>query len=772
MTLPNRFRLILALFVCLGLAGLVGGRQSVQAGPLLTPPGESPTGSPTGQTPQAAPNLRPYVPSGWSYQIVPSSVTGTHTVDTLVINAPTYLDWAVSNDGDAIARGGIYFCLSLDGTEIGRWYRYSLRPGYYTYAEDFSHTVTSAGTHNLSLTADCTGRVAESNESDNTWSMNFTWQGAGSGYGAIISNKQGFDKCEIPTTSQLQTWWDNSPYFEVNLYIGGVSRACANSGLNAAWVSAANNQGWNFIPTWVGLQAPCSGFSQRMSSDPTTAYNQGRSEAASAAAAAGNLGLTAGGAQTIIYLDMEAYPNDSGCRNAVKSFVSGWSGRLRELGHRAGVYGSACGSYVTDWAAITNVPDDIWPAHWIYSAYNAGATVWSVACVADSYWSNHQRIRQYAGGHNETYGGVTFNIDSDVLDGHVSGTHPRVLTAPTVIEALTPGLRAWRGQTANYAWVIADNRLSATMDGGRTWQDITPAGHLTAQTAFFLDERQGWVILGADQGGSSNLSLTRTDDGGRTWQALPVVTLPFDNGQAVEQATIQFVDEQTGWLAAKLATGVNFSLGLLFQTRDGGLTWTPRTLPIGAPVYFVDAMTGWVAGGARGDELYVTRDGGQTWQAVNLAQAAPAEQLFYGLPVFTGAQTAVLPVTSNGPEQTRLVWYVTRDGGLTWTPTATTVLAPLAQAAVTAVLSEREWAAATPDGVLLTRDAGRTWRLSGLADVTALGLADAQHGWAQTETNQCAGDKGAVGGEPWRCTLSTQLWRTADGGLTWEAQLP
>jgi len=37
---------------------------------------------------------------------------------------------------------------------------------------------------------------------------------------------QGFDKCEIPTLSQLQTWWDNGPYKVVNLYIGGSSRAC------------------------------------------------------------------------------------------------------------------------------------------------------------------------------------------------------------------------------------------------------------------------------------------------------------------------------------------------------------------------------------------------------------------------------------------------------------------------------------------------------------------------------------------------------------------
>jgi hypothetical protein len=32
-------------------------------------------------------------------------------------------------------------------------------------------------------------------------------------------------------------------------------------------------------------------------------------------------------------------------------------------------------------------------------------------------WANHQRVHQYTGGHNESYGGVTINIDSNAVDG-------------------------------------------------------------------------------------------------------------------------------------------------------------------------------------------------------------------------------------------------------------------------------------------------------------------------------------------------------------------
>jgi len=32
-------------------------------------------------------------------------------------------------------------------------------------------------------------------------------------------------------------------------------------------------------------------------------------------------------------------------------------------------------------------------------------------------WASHQRIRQYRGGHDETWGGVKLNVDSNGDDG-------------------------------------------------------------------------------------------------------------------------------------------------------------------------------------------------------------------------------------------------------------------------------------------------------------------------------------------------------------------
>lgn len=117
---------------------------------------------------------------------------------------------------------------------------------------------------------------------------------------------QGFDKCEIATPTQLQTWRTASPYRVVNLYIGGSSRYCANTALSAALLAQLNGQGWQFIPTWVGPQAPCTSYASRISSDLDTAYNQGLAEANAALDVAANLGLTlADRSGTVIYYDLE-----------------------------------------------------------------------------------------------------------------------------------------------------------------------------------------------------------------------------------------------------------------------------------------------------------------------------------------------------------------------------------------------------------------------------------------------------------------------------------
>jgi photosystem II stability/assembly factor-like uncharacterized protein len=384
-----------------------------------------------------------------------------------------------------------------------------------------------------------------------------------------IMQGQGFDKCEIATLSQLQTWMNSSPYDAVNLYIGGVSRACANTALTASYLNQLSQQGWKFIPTWVGLQASCSGYANRMSSDPTTAYNQGRNEASSAAAVAANLGLTASGQSgTIIYYDLEAYDtSNTTCRNAAKAFINGWTERLEELGNEAGVYGSACASAISDFATISNVPDQIWPAHWIYSSYNANASVWDVLCISNGMWVNSQRIRQYTGGHNETWGNVTLNIDSNVLDGKVAdiSNTPPVLQNPSFE---TGSREPWTFFQYNNAcnWAIYTNssiahdgsKYLATNENGNNpdcsgfYQDMTTSPQVGQTYRFAIwvrsvsssAPRSGEIAIWG-MGGTQENSSTPFDNVGATWRCVETALTIQHSGHNQLRAELYLQSDDT-----------------------------------------------------------------------------------------------------------------------------------------------------------------------------------------------------------------------------------
>jgi hypothetical protein len=236
-----------------------------------------------------------------------------------------------------------------------------------------------------------------------------------------ISLNRGFDKCTAATVAQMQTWWNESPFYDANIYISGRNRGCAQPQLTAAWVNQVSGMGWGLIPTIVGYQAPCVASTSNLakhSSDPAVAEQQGRGEADIAISDANNLGLTQG---TILYYDMERYDETAstpGCRTSVNAFLKGWTDRLHEQGYISGTYGSPTNAQ-QDWVNIPTASrmDAVWFARW-----DNIPSVWQTApaVVPTNVWANHQRIKQYQAPHNETWGGVTFNIDGNIADGPVA----------------------------------------------------------------------------------------------------------------------------------------------------------------------------------------------------------------------------------------------------------------------------------------------------------------------------------------------------------------
>lgn len=95
---------------------------------------------------------------------------------------------------------------------------------------------------------------------------------------------------------------------------------------------------------------------------------------------------------------------------------------------------------------------------------------------------------------------------------------------------------------------------------GKTWQQVAVPVDVLLTSAFFLDERLGWVV-------GHDAAVLHTTDGGRTW------ALQHFNAEKNEPLLdVIFLDAQNGF-----AIG---AYGLFLQTRDGGASWTPLASPV------------------------------------------------------------------------------------------------------------------------------------------------------------------------------------------------
>ncbi len=224
----------------------------------------------------------------------------------------------------------------------------------------------------------------------------------------------GFDACSAPSPRSMSAW-SSSPYQAIGVYIGGTNRGCSQPNLTASWVGTEVGAGWRLIPTYVGLQAPTSSCTSCAKLSANKASGQGTAAAEDAVGDAQSVGIGAGNP---IYFDMEAYTRTSSATRATLTFLGAWTLRLHVLGYTSGVYSSGA-SGIADLANEIGtgylLPDNLWIANWNGRESTIDPYVPSTA------WDKHQRIHQFRGGHNETYGGATINIDGDYVEGATVG---------------------------------------------------------------------------------------------------------------------------------------------------------------------------------------------------------------------------------------------------------------------------------------------------------------------------------------------------------------
>ena len=218
----------------------------------------------------------------------------------------------------------------------------------------------------------------------------------------------GFDTCAAPSAATMSHWL-KSPYRAIGIYIGGVNRGCAQANLSASWLAAIQKQGWHYFPFYVGLQASCVDGAGDTPIIAAQAAAEGTAAANDAAQQARNLGIPPG---TPLIYDMEAYGN---CGAPVTTFLSAWDSQLHADGYVAGVYESFSNiSDLINAAGRITEPDVIHYADW------DGKATTTSSYMPTNRWTNHQRLHQYLGGHNETWGGATMNVDDDQLNVNLS----------------------------------------------------------------------------------------------------------------------------------------------------------------------------------------------------------------------------------------------------------------------------------------------------------------------------------------------------------------
>jgi hypothetical protein len=224
----------------------------------------------------------------------------------------------------------------------------------------------------------------------------------------------GFDACAAPSRRAMRAW-DSSPYRAVGVYIGGLNRACSQPNLTASWVAEQIAAGWSLIPTYVGLQSPTSSCTSCAKLSAGSATLEGTAAASDAVEQAAAIGIGPG---SPIYFDMESYSRSSSASNATLTFLSAWTTRLHALGYLSGVYSSSASGFadlVSRLGSGYPQPDHVWMANW------NGRQSTEDPYVPDYAWSEHQRIHQYRGGHDESWGGVAINIDNNYVDGATVG---------------------------------------------------------------------------------------------------------------------------------------------------------------------------------------------------------------------------------------------------------------------------------------------------------------------------------------------------------------
>ncbi|MCB0895465.1 MAG: oxidoreductase [Nocardioides sp.] len=262
------------------------------------------------------------------------------------------------------------------------------------------------------------------------------------------------------------------------------------------------------------------------------------------------------------------------------------------------------------------------------------------------------------------------------------------------------GRTAWVGGSAGGVW--------RTTDGGRTWDDVSPAG---ADGLLFRDieARNARTALALSIGEGTDSRIYRTTDGGRTWGEAFV----NDDESAFYDCLAMYPGDRFGLAVSDPVDG-KFRI---ISTRDGGASWQlvdPAGMPDAVDGEFAFAASGtclvtsghdaYLASGGGAARIFVSHDRGRTWDVRDSTIPAADAGGVFSLAV-RGADGLAVGGDFTAPTAGADASAYSSDHGETWTNGGD----------LTGYRSGVDWVrhdvavAVGPTGSDLTRDGGRSW---------------------------------------------------------------
>lgn len=356
--------------------------------------------------------------------------------------------------------------------------------------------------------------------------------------------------------------------------------------------------------------------------------------------------------------------------------------------------------------------------------------------------------------------------------------------------------------STNIGWAIADKYALKSTDGGQNWSAVNIPGSVGLRDVYFLNENLGWILDGYNSiykttdGGQNWLKYTITNTVGLSLGAIHFVnanlgfvsaesgyvfktvngglnwTFVRASNQTGGLRTIYFTDANNGWVCGNndgmvLHTSnsgaswssqitipgfggfysvrfFNSNIGIttinnrIYRTTNGGMNWTPVTLPalnvVGLGSIAIVNSTAWVCGG--NGLLLKSSNMGQDW---TLLSSGINDQLI----------DIVFPSAKNGWALGYYLVWKSVDGGQSWIPNYQSISSYMP--CFYFLDKDNGWVVDNKT-LLKTSNGGSTWNTTYTFTpyVSKIFFLNPLSGWA-------VGDNGLI--------LSTK-----DGGVSWNTQ--